>query len=412
MPILPIRRRGLKWNTDVLVNVSGRIPLSLTPSQLVLFFRSKNGTSHALDSPIDIAYHTSPGFEGAVLEVYSTLVLTPSLEIANYPILDAIRTALFPALPQAVGQFSPCSDRVDVLAAVATLNITLPVRFHGGALTIRDADGRTERLGASAAPTAHLERAAFLDCLARPFLDLLPPVLQMSRRRKVAFFPSHRLRRRPFADVGALSPPSLHPSHKPAQLKGGDALLYAALKVYKFAPVLHSLYWSGGGNPVDLGSSMEFPYHRDLDLSLCPTIGPSKRPEAIDWTVVLNLSRNRSGVINGSAEQWLSVLKVILIIEYPFIPLLQARPPPRLACRVRAVQCLSTSDRSPPYRPRVSALSSQESSTSHSAAAYYCDGRSLLRILLQVYRTFSSYYSFHLHQDFAKISFDAFILAV
>ena len=47
--------------------------------------------------------HQIPGFEAAVQKAYLALALAPSLEIANYLLLDAIRTALFPALPQAVG---------------------------------------------------------------------------------------------------------------------------------------------------------------------------------------------------------------------------------------------------------------------------------------------------------------------
>ncbi|KAJ7663166.1 hypothetical protein DFH06DRAFT_1189508 [Mycena polygramma] len=294
--------------------VSGRIPLD--PSQLVLFFRSKTGITHSLDFPIDMDYGSppaldvliaackrtqTPGYDPSLYEAFHyppTLPLTPSLEIANHPILDAIRNTLFPTLP--VGHYLTVRrERLDVLLAgsrlppqprpasalrtdgrLATLCITLPVRFRGGSLLIRDAEGSGEKLD-TAAPTGDLEWTAFLgECEyevdtvthgcrmsisyavfaksfggggggaagadplftpSQPFLDLLPPVLQMSRGRRIAFLLAHDYD----VDPSVMLAESLVPF-----LKGGDSVLYQSLKLYKLAPVLH---YSAGGYiwPVD-----------------------------------------------------------------------------------------------------------------------------------------------------------------
>ncbi|KAJ7485873.1 hypothetical protein FB451DRAFT_1231319 [Mycena latifolia] len=286
-------------------SVSGRIPVD--PSHLVLFFRSKTGITHSLDFPVDIDYnsppaldvliaackrHHTPGFDAHQYEsLYypPNLPLTPSLEIANHPILDAIRNTLFPTLP--VGHYLTVRrDRLDVILTggrlapqsraqrtdgrVATLSVTLPVRFRGGALVIRDGEGSQERLD-TAAPTSDLEWTAFLsECEhevetvtkgcrvsisyalfaksfgavnaalfapSQPFLDLLPPVLQMSRGRRIAFLLAHDYD----VDPSVLLAESLVP-----YLKGGDCMLHHALKHYKLQPVLH---WTAGGYlwPVD-----------------------------------------------------------------------------------------------------------------------------------------------------------------
>jgi len=108
---------------------------------------------------------------------------------------------------------------------VATVVVTLPVRFKGGALVIRDAEGRTEKFFGRGGKTGDImEWSAFLaDCeyevetvqkgcrmtisygvhlktfgpsgiqpdpLITPsddFLDLLSPVLNICRGRKIAF---------------------------------------------------------------------------------------------------------------------------------------------------------------------------------------------------------------------------------
>nr|GAT51333.1 predicted protein [Mycena chlorophos] len=336
-------------------SVSGRIPLD--PAHLVLFFRAKTGTSHSLDFPIDTDYNSPPALDvliaackhhqlpiapspyvplgglgdaAAVHEAYyfpPNMPLTPSLELANHPLLDAVRAALLPKLPPGT-YLTATRDRLDVLLAggrlpaqpvaavqaqvaaqgrrgdgrVATLSITLPVRFSGGALTIRDPlDGRTERLENTQSSTqsapGDLEWTAFLgeceyevDVVTRgcrmsisyavfakpfgpapgpsaglaspapfvsgqqlpggidnqsttplfapnqPFLDLLPPVLQLSRGRKIAFLLSHDYD----VDASSVLAETLVP-----QLKGGDALLYTALRsAFKLSPALH--YTAGG----------------------------------------------------------------------------------------------------------------------------------------------------------------------
>ncbi|KAJ7061715.1 hypothetical protein C8F01DRAFT_1286717, partial [Mycena amicta] len=302
-------------------SVSGRIPLD--PAHLVLFFRAKTGTSHSLDFPIDIDYSTPPAldvliaackrhYDSATQEAYyypPNLPLTPSLEIANHPILDAIHTGLLPNLPPGT-HLTATRDRLDVLLAggrlppqpspqalaqarrdnrVATLSITLPVRFTGGALSIRDPfDGRLERLDTIGATLpgqiqSDLEWTAFLgeceydvDVVTRgcrmsisyavfaktfggaapttaPFVPggidstsllplfapnqpFLPPVLQMSRGRKLAFLLAHDYEIDPSVAVAETLVP---------QLKGGDALLHTTFKNYfKLAPTLH--YTAGG----------------------------------------------------------------------------------------------------------------------------------------------------------------------
>ncbi|TFY79753.1 hypothetical protein EWM64_g4257, partial [Hericium alpestre] len=98
-------------------SVSGRIPVD--PTNLTLFFRTKSGITHSLDFPIDVDYDTPPALDvliaacrphesteddyysegGDSLYYPSNLPLTTSLEIANHPILEAVRNTLFPTLP-------------------------------------------------------------------------------------------------------------------------------------------------------------------------------------------------------------------------------------------------------------------------------------------------------------------------
>jgi len=73
------------------------------------------------------------------------------------------------------------------------------------------------------------------------FLDLLSPVLSLSRGRKVAFYLTQEYGLNPADTIAE----SLVP-----HLKGSDSLLYHALKLYKLAPELH---WAAGGYiwPID-----------------------------------------------------------------------------------------------------------------------------------------------------------------
>ncbi|KAG6336174.1 hypothetical protein ID866_2912 [Astraeus odoratus] len=286
---------------------SGHIPLD--PSALVLFFRSKSGITHSLDFPIDVDYDTPPALDVLIaacrphstagINVYPdrdslfyppNLPLTATLEIANHPILEAVRNALFPNLP--TGHYLVAvRDRLEIVVSgcrmtpqprtlrndgrVATVCVTLPVHYRGGALVIRDVDGIEEKFfGVGGKPevvewTAYLAECEYeletvtqgcrmsisfavhlktygpsVDPLITPserFLDLLSPVLSLSRGRKVAFYLTQ--------DYNVNPAEALAESLVP-HLKGSDSLLYHALKVYKLVPELH---WAAGGYiwPID-----------------------------------------------------------------------------------------------------------------------------------------------------------------
>ncbi|KAG1730275.1 uncharacterized protein EDB91DRAFT_790254 [Suillus paluster] len=287
--------------------VNGRIPMD--PASLVLFFRSKSGITHSLDYPIDVDYDTPPALEVLIAackphptpgyDVYpdrealfypANLPLTATLEIANHPILDAVRNALFPALH--MGHYlTALRDKLEVMVTgsrmapqsrtlrndgrVATICVTLPVHYRGGTMIVRDAEGAEEKFFGGGGKPGEVHWTAFLgeceyevetiqqgcrmsityavhlktygaavDPLITPsehFLDLLSPVLSLSRGRKVAFYLSQ--------DYGVNPSEGLAESLVP-HLKGSDSLLYHALKVYKLAPELH---WAAGGYvwPID-----------------------------------------------------------------------------------------------------------------------------------------------------------------
>jgi len=176
---------------------------------------------------------------------------------------------------------------------VATVIVTLPVRYRGGALIIRDPNaieeasediyrgggkGHTSSQGHTGVGIDHLEWTAHLancdyeveevtkglrltisyavyvrsfgtggvmpDPLITPsdrFLDLIAPILNICRGRKIAFYLTGEYGVNP-AEVLA---ESLVP-----YLKGADSLLHHALKLYKLTPELH---WTAGGYiwPVD-----------------------------------------------------------------------------------------------------------------------------------------------------------------
>ncbi|KAH8112813.1 hypothetical protein DFH11DRAFT_1604082 [Phellopilus nigrolimitatus] len=247
-------------------SISGHIPLD--SSSLTVFFRSGSGITHSLDFPIDVEPHATcemDGFSDRESLFYPPdLSLTSTLELANHPILDAIRTALFP--------------RLATEGKVASIIVTLPVRFRGGALTVHDFEGNEEKYYGRGGKPGDLEWTAFLaDCdhevetvhrgvrltisynvllrtfgpspspsqsLMLPsdrFLDLISPILNMSRGQHIAFYLREQYGFSP-ADVLA---ESLVP-----HLKGGDALLYHSLRLYKLLPELR---WAAGGYiwPVD-----------------------------------------------------------------------------------------------------------------------------------------------------------------
>ncbi|KAI0033302.1 hypothetical protein K488DRAFT_48043 [Vararia minispora EC-137] len=289
--------------------VSGRIPVD--PASLNLFFRTKSGITHSLDFPIDVDYDTPPALdvllaasqpypipddapelasaEADALFFPPHLPLTTTLEIANHPILDAIRATLFPALP--TGHYlTALRDRLEIVPAgarlvpqpppadgrVATLLVTLPVRHRGGALHVRAADGALEVFAGRGGRAGQLDWAAFFsDCDAEvervtkgcrvsiayavqlrtfgpaggepliapsdAFLDALAPVLNIMRGRIIAFHLS--------GEYG-VSPAEVIADSLVPYLKGGDSLLYHAFKLYRLSPELR---WTAGGYvwPVD-----------------------------------------------------------------------------------------------------------------------------------------------------------------
>ncbi|EJD01863.1 uncharacterized protein FOMMEDRAFT_134522 [Fomitiporia mediterranea MF3/22] len=291
-------------------SISGHIPLD--PKALMVFFRSQSGITHALDFPIDVEVEAPPSLDVliAACKPHATcemdgfsdreslyyppnLSLTTTLELAGHPILEAIRTTLFPRLASGqylvavrdVMQLVPtgghmCPQRrlTQEEGKVATLVVTLPVRFRGGALTVHDFEGNEEKYYGRGGKPGDLEWTAFLaDCdhevetvhrgvrltisynvllrtygpspspsqsLMLPsdrFLDLIAPILNMSRGQHIAFYLREQYGCSP-ADALA---ESLVPN-----LKGGDALLYHSLRLYKLTPELR---WAAGGYiwPVD-----------------------------------------------------------------------------------------------------------------------------------------------------------------
>ncbi|KAI0074326.1 hypothetical protein K474DRAFT_67778 [Panus rudis PR-1116 ss-1] len=317
-------------------SVSGRIPVD--PSSLTLFFRSKSGITHSLDFPVDIDQDMPPALDvliasciphspagldsfGAHDSLFypSNLPLTATLEIANHPILDAVRTTLFPSLP--TGHYlTAMRDRLEIWlpgggtkplprhtdTRVATILVTLPVRFRGGALVVRNMDGIEEKFHGRGGKPGDMEWTAFMaDCdhevqpivkgcrmtisygvhlrtfgtaqinpdpLITPsdyFLDLVAPILNMSRGRRIAFHLT--------GDYGVNPAEVLAESLVP-HLKGGDSILYHALKLYKLAPELR---WSAGG--------YVWAVDQVVDLN------PSATPESPTTATV------RSPFVNGSS---------------------------------------------------------------------------------------------------------------
>ena len=216
----------------------------------------QSGITHSLDFPIDVDFNTPPALDVLIaacrphqtsaFDDYSdheslffppNFPLTTSLEIANLPILDAIRNTLFPRLPQGHyltvtrdklevvvkgGQMDPQPLRSD--GRVATIAVTLPVRFHGGKFVIRDALGHEEVYFGRGGKDGDMEWLAFTpDCdyrvdtvtkgcrltmlygvylrtfgptgvtepLINPsdkFLDLLSHVLNMSKGQRIGIY--------------------------------------------------------------------------------------------------------------------------------------------------------------------------------------------------------------------------------
>jgi len=280
-------------------SISGRMPVDA--NDLVLFFRTKSGITHALDFPVDLDYAAPPALEALIgacrphqtsdadgyvdresLFYPTNLPLTISLDLTNHPVLDAVRAGFFPNL-EPDKHLVAVKDKLEVVVdgggmgvqprmlrsdgRVATVIVTLPVRFRGGALVVQSEDGRVEKYHGRGGKPGDIEWVAFLnECeyeiemvtkgcrmtvsygihlrsqvsasLMEPsdnFLDLISPILNYSRGRKIGFYLHN--------DYG------INPSEFPAdsvvpKLKGGDALLYHSLKLYKLSPELQ--YTAGG----------------------------------------------------------------------------------------------------------------------------------------------------------------------
>ncbi|KAF8179884.1 hypothetical protein BJ912DRAFT_855467 [Pholiota molesta] len=317
--------------------VNGHIPVD--PAQLVLFFRVKTGITHSLDFPIDISYNAPPALDVLIAscrpnqrsdyDAYGNreglfyppnLPLTSSLELANSPLLDAIRNALFPLLPPGeyltavrdgldvvqtgsrLAPFSPAQLRNDQRAG--TIIVTLPTRFRGGAMNIRDAEGREEKYQTTGGRAGDIEWVAFradcdyeveqvtkgcfmtlsyaiyiksfgpatasLDTLVTPsdtFFDLLSPILNMSRGRSVGFYLTHDYN---------VDPAEYPASSLVSQLKGSDALIYNAFKLHKLVPELH---WTAGGYIWAKGQTLEF-FGDDDNAAQHQSTNPLKNPGA------------------------------------------------------------------------------------------------------------------------------------
>lgn len=185
------------------------------------------------------------------------LPLSATLEIANHPILEAVRNTLFSTLPKG-HHLTAIRDKLEIVpkggrmtpqlkptdGRVATVVVTLPVRYRGGALIIRDPNtpaspdfggveeiyrgggkSHTSSQGHTGVGIDNLEWTAFLsncdyeveevakglrlsisyavyvrsfgtggimaDPLITPsdrFLDLIAPILNVCRGKKIAFY--------------------------------------------------------------------------------------------------------------------------------------------------------------------------------------------------------------------------------
>ncbi|KAI0298352.1 hypothetical protein B0F90DRAFT_1818731 [Multifurca ochricompacta] len=304
----PLMRRGVSDYTN-----ENLLSSSIAPSSRLKHDPStrQSGITHSLDFPIDVDYDTPPALDVLMaacrphpqiiddvdsdsLFYPTNLPLTTSLELANHPILEAVRNTLFPTLPG--GHYlHAVRDKVEIFPTgasmgvqpppgdmrVATLIVTLPVRFRGGALVVNVVNApkdNEERFQARGWKSGHVEWVAHLsDCAAEVepvqkgcritisyavhlktfgpsgvspdpliaptdrFLDHLAPIFNMTRGRMIAFYLT--------GDYGVNPADVLAESLVP-YLKGGDSLLYHAVKLYKLSPELR---WTAGGYiwPVD-----------------------------------------------------------------------------------------------------------------------------------------------------------------
>ncbi|KZS96750.1 hypothetical protein SISNIDRAFT_406878 [Sistotremastrum niveocremeum HHB9708] len=291
--------------------LSGRMPIDM--EDLTLFFRTTASISHALTFPIDVDQNTPPALDVLVAtgaSIHSSistdepmifppnLAYSSTLDLTNHPVLETLRNVLFPHIPSGhylIAQRSHLeivvqgtrpgplnSSRWDDGSKVATLILTLPVRFRGGSLVVRPPEQLTTEAPLSEehfrgrggkAVGGEIEWTAFLadcehsvepiekgcrlmlsyDVLLRSFgpcgiapkpiivpndglLDAITPVLHRSRGRRIAFFLTGTYDQICPADVVADSIVPL--------LKGSDAILFHAVKLYGLQAELR--YAAGG----------------------------------------------------------------------------------------------------------------------------------------------------------------------
>lgn len=201
---------------------------------------------YSLPPPLEVLMATSRQNQTAEFITYpnrpslvypSDLPLNFSLDLANHPILDAVRNTLFPNLPHG-NYLSTIKDKLEIVDAgsrldiqphslrqdgrTATIIVTLPSRFEGGALIVHNSQGMQEKYIGRGGKVDEIEWTAFLpDCeyevepvqrgcrisisygvfvrsfgpsgldpLIRPsdeYLDRLGSILNLSRGRKIAF---------------------------------------------------------------------------------------------------------------------------------------------------------------------------------------------------------------------------------
>jgi hypothetical protein len=154
----------------------------------------QSGITHSLDFPIDVDYDTPPALDVLIaacrphaqvedgecdsLFFPTNHPLTTSLELANHPILEAVRNTLFSTLP-AGHYLQAVRDKLEIVPTrarmaaqgipgdmrVATVILTLPVRFRGGALFVTSPEGGVERFQGRSGKSGQIDWVAYLsDC--------------------------------------------------------------------------------------------------------------------------------------------------------------------------------------------------------------------------------------------------------
>ncbi|KAH9974428.1 hypothetical protein BGW80DRAFT_1436931 [Lactifluus volemus] len=203
----------------------GRIPVD--PATLSLFFRTKSGITHSLDFPIDVDYDTPPAWTRTYLQA-----VRDKLEIV-------------PTRARMAAQGIPGDMRV------ATVILTLPVRFRGGALFVTSPEGGVERFQGRSGKSGQIDWVAYLsDCSTE-----VEPVQKGCHFGPAGVSPDPLITPSDYILDNLAQVFNVMRGHVLAEslvpyLKGGDSILYHAVKLYKLSPELR---WTAGGYiwPVD-----------------------------------------------------------------------------------------------------------------------------------------------------------------